>query len=49
MFLQRAAFTLCRLGIHDDELIEEKFDFGGTTMMKFRCRRCGRLMHRTQS
>jgi hypothetical protein len=38
---------LCRLGIHDYQLIEEILSFGaGGQVQKVRCRRCGFLTTR---
>jgi len=39
---------LCRIGLHSDELKEQTFDFGGASVAKYRCRRCGRVASRSR-
>ncbi len=39
---------LCQIGVHSYELKEQTFDFGGASVAKYQCRRCGKRMSRSR-
>ena len=39
---------LCRVGVHNYELKEQTFDFGGASVAKYQCTRCGKRMSRSR-
>jgi len=45
---ERLGRLLCALGVHDYRVVEATFSFGGVSVEKVECRRCGHRSSRTQ-